>query len=153
MLGHAARHTQRGFQGSQRSAGSGHRRAVASPIFFSKLTLTPLLLCSAGQVHNAGVFASGLLAGGSSYKYGEAPPEVRERARAWEELARRRGLPLLALALAFAFLPAAVTKVAVGFKSAAEVRENVALLATDVPDAVWAEARALGLLQHAVEGL
>ena len=106
-----------------------------------------------GQVHNAGVFASGLLAGGSSYKYGEAPPEVRERARAWEELARRRGLPLLALALAFASLPAAVTKVAVGFKSAAEVRENVALLAADVPDAVWAEARALGLLQHAVEGL
>ena len=39
------------------------------------------------KVHNAGIFASGLLVGGSTYKYGPAPPHIVERTQQWAKLA------------------------------------------------------------------
>jgi len=100
------------------------------------------------KVHNAGIFASGLLVGGDYYKYEAAPAEVLERRRRWNELARQYGVPLPAVAIAFALSPAVVEKAAVGVKSAEEVRVNVQWLgaASTVPPALWAEAKVLGLL-------
>lgn len=104
------------------------------------------------KVHNAGIFASGLLVGGSHYKYAPAPPEVLDRRERWAALAGKHGLPLPAVAIAFALSPAVVEKAAVGVKSSEEVRTNVEWLeaATKVPTALWAEAKALGLLAEHV---
>lgn len=98
-------------------------------------------------VHNAGIFASGLLAGGATVGYRPATgPEVA-RADEWRQLAAAHGVGLPAVALAFAWLPCKVSRVAVGVKSAGEVREIlVAAASLPLPRGLWAEAVHRGLL-------
>lgn len=104
-------------------------------------------------VHNAGCFASGILVGGSSYKYGAPPPEVRAKVEAWTALAEQHATPLPVLAIAFALLPAVVTRLAVGVKSAEEIKQNLEWVqqAGKVPAALWHEAKAQGLLAPEVD--
>ena len=122
-------------------------------------------------VHNAGVFATGFLVGGESYLYDTPPPEITAARAGWEALAARHGCSLPAVALRFASLPAiiehgaprpsfAVWKVAktkrflgwaavlLGVKSPEEVELNVGTIeqAAAVPDQLWADAKAEGLL-------
>ena len=59
---------------------------------------------------------------------------------------RRVGASLTAVALAFASLPTAVTKLVVGMISAEEVGANVAALGESVPTGLWREAQGKGLL-------
>lgn len=106
------------------------------------------------EIHMAGVFSSGLLAGGSTVyakgaDNGQAPSEeLIHRAEGWRRLAEEHGLALPAVALAFAALPRCVTRVVVGMSSAADVRENVKLLRTtaSVPLVLWRQAKERGLL-------
>ena len=100
------------------------------------------------SVHNAGVFASGVLVGGSNYKYAPAPEEIKSRVARWRSLADAYDVPLPAVALAFALAPAVVDLCAVGFKSPDEVEQSVAWLAAarDVPPDLWRDAKAQGLL-------
>ncbi|HYY79022.1 MAG TPA: aldo/keto reductase [Actinomycetes bacterium] len=96
-----------------------------------------------------GVFNSGLLADprpGAAFDYAPAPPELLARARRLAELCARHGVPLRAAALAFPFGHPAVTCVLVGARSADEVRDALAMHATRVPGALWAELVAEGLL-------
>lgn len=104
------------------------------------------------RVHNAGIFASGLLVGGSHYKYAPASPEIIERRERWRALAEQHGVSLPAAALAFALAPAVVEKAAVGVKSASEVRANAEWLevASRVPATLWMDAKAEGLLAEDV---
>jgi len=53
------------------------------------------------KVHNAGILASGLLAGGVTYVYGDATDAQRAGAAQWGELAARYSLSLPAVAVAF----------------------------------------------------
>ena len=74
----------------------------------------------------------------------------------WAALCAEHSVSLKAAALAFAFLPACVSKVAVGLAAAPLVAETVALLAEAkaVPLALWRDAVAKGLLAEGlVEGL
>ena len=108
------------------------------------------------DVHNAGVFGGGLLVGGPAYKYSRAVPSaVRRRLAAWSALARRRGVALPALALAFAAAPAAVTMVAVGVATAGEVEQLAEYVAqaARVPAAIWADAAEAGLLPREIAEL
>uniref|UniRef100_A0A7S0N6H5 NADP-dependent oxidoreductase domain-containing protein n=1 Tax=Pyramimonas obovata TaxID=1411642 RepID=A0A7S0N6H5_9CHLO len=104
------------------------------------------------RVHNAGIFASGLLVGGSTYKYGPAPPEVKQKTQAWRELCEEHRVPLPVAAFAFALLPSVVEKVAVGVKSPAEVKQALAWLEAtkDVPTQLWRDAKLRGLLAECV---
>mmetsp|Transcript_31128 Transcript_31128/g.43144 ORF Transcript_31128/g.43144 Transcript_31128/m.43144 type:complete len:384 (-) Transcript_31128:370-1521(-) len=104
------------------------------------------------QVHNAGIFASGLLVGGSTYKYGAAPPEIIRKTEEWGKLAAKYAVPLPVIAMAFAFQPQVITKVAVGVKSPTEVKQNLAWLnATErIPRKLWSEAKERGLLADCV---
>jgi len=103
-------------------------------------------------VHVAGVFASGLLVGGSTYAYQQAPPAKVELAKQWAALAAEHSLSLPAVAIAFAALPACVTRVVLGMATPEQVRDNLAWVreAGRVPPALWAEARRRGLLSAAV---
>ncbi|MYV53840.1 aldo/keto reductase, partial [Streptomyces sp. SID3212] len=58
----------------------------------------------------------------------------------------RHGLPLRAAALHYPLRHPAVASVLVGTRSAAEVRDAAEQLARDVPEDLWAELRAGGLL-------
>merc|ERR1711998_740926 len=98
------------------------------------------------KVTNVGVFASGVLVGGSTYKYGPAPPEVLDKKEAWRALAEKYGCTLQQVAVNFALLPDCVEMVAFGCKAAERVASNVDLVGKDVPVELWQEAKAAGLL-------
>ncbi|MEV4457864.1 aldo/keto reductase [Microbispora sp. NPDC049633] len=87
----------------------------------------------------AGVFNSGILAGGATYDYDAAPPAVLQRARELERICASYGVPLPAAALLFPHRHPAVTTVLFGARSAEEVREDLDLAATPVPGELWEE--------------
>ncbi|KAH8049549.1 D-arabinose 1-dehydrogenase [Aureococcus anophagefferens] len=114
-------------------------------------TGAPVLAACAARgvrVEVAGAYASGLLAGGPNYEYKPATPAHVARRDAWAALAADHGVSLKAAALKFAFLPAAVSKVALGLASTAFVDETVDIIAeaNAVPAALWKDAVARGLL-------
>jgi len=103
-------------------------------------------------VHNAAVLASGLLAGGATYRYTRVvPPEVAQRAERWRTLCDEYQVPLPAAAVRFALLPMAVDAVAIGAKNAHEVRDIVSWFddggaRVQVWDELFVEAQRRGLI-------
>lgn len=96
-----------------------------------------------------GVFNSGLLTAprpGATYDYAPAPRPVLERALRLLAVAERHGVPLRAAALRFPFGHPAVASVLTGARSPAEVSDTVEQLRRPVPDALWDDLRAEGLL-------
>jgi len=90
----------------------------------------------------AGVFNSGVLAGGSSFDYERAPDEILARRRALEAMCIRHGVPLAAAAVQFPLRHPAVVSVVIGARSPEEIDEDAQLLAIPVPDALWSEIEA-----------
>ncbi|MFD5540586.1 aldo/keto reductase [Streptomyces sp. NPDC127079] len=111
----------------------------------------------AAQAHGksvvaVGVFNSGLLsedrpAEGMKYDYQDAPRDLVHRALAVAEVCERYGTTLPAAAIAFPRTHPAVVNVTLGMRTADQVRRNVALHARAVPDGLWAELRAQGLIR------
>lgn len=97
-------------------------------------------------VHNCGVFASGLLVGGSTYRYAEASVEEKQRTAIWTALCEEYGVPLPAVALKFSLLPSIVEASAVGVKSPSEVAELVEWFQYPVPYALLHDAKRRGLI-------
>ncbi|MFI0979205.1 aldo/keto reductase [Streptomyces sp. NPDC021093] len=96
-----------------------------------------------------GVFNSGLLADpqpGATYDYKAAPVDLLGRALRIKAVAEGHGVPLRAAALAYPALHPAVASVLVGLRSAAEAADAAAMAAVDVPEELWDELRAEGLL-------
>ncbi|MFC8679737.1 aldo/keto reductase [Streptomyces sp. BK205] len=99
-----------------------------------------------------GVFNSGLLsqdrpAEGMKYDYQDAPPGLVQRALAIVEVCERYGTTLPAAAIAFPFAHPAVVNVTLGMRTAEQVRRNVELHARPIPDGLWDELRAQGLIR------
>jgi D-threo-aldose 1-dehydrogenase len=91
------------------------------------------------EVLAAAPFDSGLLADpGAKYLYGDAPAEVLARVRVMAAMCEAHGVRLPQAALGFPLRHPAVGRVVAGMRSAAEVRENLALLAAPVPETLWA---------------
>lgn len=111
----------------------------------------------AAQAHGksvvaVGVFNSGLLsrdrpAEGMKYDYQDAPTDLVRRARAIAEVCERYGTTLPAAAIAFPLAHPAVVNVTLGMRTAEQVGRNVELHAQGVPDGLWAELRAQGLIR------
>ncbi|WP_328461754.1 aldo/keto reductase [Streptomyces sp. NBC_00448] len=100
-----------------------------------------------------GVYNSGLLADprpDARYDYRTVSPDRLAGALAVQEICARHGVPMKAAALRFALGHPAVAALVVGARTAAEVRENQAMLDVAVPAEVWSELRAAGLLEEAV---
>ncbi|MFF5372785.1 aldo/keto reductase [Streptomyces sp. NPDC013187] len=96
-----------------------------------------------------GVFNSGLLTAprpGATYDYAPAPRPVLERALRLLAVTERHGVPLRAAALRFPFGHRAVASVLTGARSPEEVRDTVEQWRRPIPDAVWDDLRAEGLL-------
>jgi D-threo-aldose 1-dehydrogenase len=104
------------------------------------------------QVIAAGVFNSGLLArdrpaADATYDYGPAPRGLVARAHRLADVCERHGVSLPAAALALPGRHPAVATVLVGARDPAEVARNAELFARGVPEALWEELRAEGLLR------
>ncbi|MCL8017143.1 aldo/keto reductase [Streptomyces sp. AS02] len=96
-----------------------------------------------------GVFNSGLLTAprpGATYDYAPAPQPVLDRALRLLAVTERHGVPLRAASLRFPFGHGAVASVLTGARSPEEVRDTVEQLRCTIPDALWDELRAEGLL-------
>jgi len=79
------------------------------------------------SIHNAGIYASGVLTGTGSeyYKYKLATTDLLQRVEQWKSLCKEFQFDIKQVALAFAILPNVVTKVAVGIKSNEELSELI----------------------------
>jgi D-threo-aldose 1-dehydrogenase len=99
--------------------------------------LLPLCLERGIAVIAAGVFNSGVLAGGDTFNYERASPEVLAGVERLREMCARHGVPLPAAALQFPLRHPAVTCVLVGCRSAEELEEDAALFERELPPALW----------------
>jgi D-threo-aldose 1-dehydrogenase len=89
-----------------------------------------------------GVFNSGVLAApgpDAHYDYEPVPPAIRARVEELAAVCARHGVPLAAAAAQFPLRHKAVTSILIGARTPAEVGQNAAHLAADLPDALWAE--------------
>ena len=96
-----------------------------------------------------GVFNSGVLADpgpGATYDYRPAPASLVERARRIRSVCAGYGLPLGAVALQFTLRHPAVTAAVIGARSAAEITEDAGYLNARVPDALFDDLVAGGLI-------
>ena len=98
-----------------------------------------------------GPFNSGILATGPKpgawFNYAPAPPEILQRVAGIAAVCKAHGVPLRAAALQFPLMHPAVVSVIPGAITAAEVRGNAQAMAQVIPEALWAELVADGLLR------
>jgi len=78
-------------------------------------------------------------AGGTTFDYEAAPPEIVARVERLRELCGRHDVPLPAAAMQFPLRHPAVATVLVGCRTPAEVAEDVRLAQLQLPDDLWAE--------------
>ncbi|MFC4061362.1 aldo/keto reductase [Planomonospora corallina] len=112
--------------------------------------LLPLCAERGVAVLAAGVFNSGLLAThepSGTYDYAPAPGPLLGRARRIAAVCERHGVTLPQAALAFPLRHPAVVSVVAGARSPAEVTRNAALAAAPVPEELWSDLAAEGLLR------
>jgi D-threo-aldose 1-dehydrogenase len=107
--------------------------------------LFPLCQQRGVRVMAAGVFNSGILAGGERYDYAAPAPDVVERVRQMSGACARHGVPLPAAALRYVLRHPAVTAAVVGARTPAEIRADADYLGMDIPEALWAELASTGL--------
>jgi D-threo-aldose 1-dehydrogenase len=99
----------------------------------------------------AGVMNSGLLANPtpeSHFDYGPATEaqEWLDKALRIKAVCERNGVPLRAAALQFVYAHPAVATVVAGVRTIAHLDDTVENLQVEIPDALWVELRAEGLL-------
>ncbi|ADI13051.1 putative oxidoreductase [Streptomyces bingchenggensis BCW-1] len=99
-----------------------------------------------------GVFNSGLLsrdrpAPGMKYDYKDAPPDLVARALAIAEVCERHGTTLPAAAIAFPFSHPSTVNVTLGMRDREQVSRNVELHRRGVPEGLWDDLRAQGLIR------
>jgi len=103
-----------------------------------------------GGPFNSGILIEGV--GGERtphYNYAPAPPEIVDRVRRLEIVCRDHRTPLAAAALQFPLGHASVASVIPGMASAAQVAEALRLLNYPIPEELWLDLRAQGLLHPA----
>jgi D-threo-aldose 1-dehydrogenase len=101
----------------------------------------------------AGVFNSGLLSrstpgDGAKYNYGDAPVKLIERARRIAKICALHNTSLPAVALAFPLTHPSVVSVCVGSRSPEQIKANVDLFRSGVPDSVWVQLKEEGFLRR-----
>ena len=99
----------------------------------------------------AGVWNSGLLAvprpaRDATYNYAPAPPELIDRAHRLADVCEAHGVTLPEAAVAFPLRHPAVTAVVLGAATAAQVEQNLSRYRAEVPDGLWSDLAAQGLL-------
>jgi D-threo-aldose 1-dehydrogenase len=109
-------------------------------------TLLPACAARGVRVVIGGPYNSGLLAGGTTFNYEQAAPQMVARAQAMGAVCARHGVDLRAAALQFCAAHPVVATVIPGARTPAEVTQNAALMAAPIPADVWGELKAEKLI-------
>ncbi|PZA06076.1 MULTISPECIES: aldo/keto reductase [unclassified Meiothermus] len=99
-----------------------------------------------------GVYNSGLLANprpGAHYNYAEVPTHVLQRALRIQAVCHRHGVPLKAAAIQFPLGHPAVVSVLTAGRTPEQLEENLSMFQIPIPQDLWAELKAEGLLAEA----
>jgi D-threo-aldose 1-dehydrogenase len=100
-----------------------------------------------GGPYNSGILATGAKPG-ATYNYSEAPADVMQRVERIEAVCRRHGVKLVEAALKFPLSHPSVVSVIPGGQSVAQVEANRKLVDMQIPDALWADLKAEGLMRE-----
>jgi len=95
-----------------------------------------------------GPYNSGLLAGGDTWNYAAAPPELIQRRDHLARVCKAHGVALPAAALQFPLAHPTVACVIPGARNALESGENLQHLSAPIPAALWDDLRAEGLIRE-----
>ena len=110
----------------------------------------PLARARRVDIVAAGVFNSGILAtgpaGSPKFNYVDAPPEIVRRVEHLVAACARFDVPLAAAAIQFPARHPAVSAIAVGARSAAEIRQDVEWFERPIPEELWSALEAEGLI-------
>lgn len=114
-------------------------------------TLLPLAEDRGVAIVAAGVYNSGLLGTSrpsvdAKFEYETAPPQLIAHANAIADRCEAYGVSLPAVAVAYPLRSAAVVSVVLGMRTADQVESNVARYETPIPDELWDDLNAAGLL-------
>lgn len=115
-------------------------------------TLLPACLDRGVSVLAAGVFNSGILAGDNldrtraTFDYQQAGEAILARAERIAAICRANGVTLPQAAIAYVARHPAVASVVVGMRDSEQLARNVAIFAAPVPDRLWADLAAEGLV-------
>lgn len=101
-----------------------------------------------GGPYNSGVLATGPIPG-AFYNYDIAPQSVLDRTRLLQEACTRHGVRLVDAAFRFPLRHPAVVSVIPGGQAAAEMTSNLAAATAVIPEALWADLKAQGLMDQA----
>jgi D-threo-aldose 1-dehydrogenase len=103
-----------------------------------------------GGPFNSGILVEGVDSGRTPhYNYEPAPPHIVDRVRKLEAVTRAHGVALAAAALQFPLAHPQVVSVIPGMADAGQVAEALALAAVEIPQALWRDLKAEGLLHPA----
>lgn len=105
-------------------------------------------MCAGRGVHVVvgGPYNSGLLAGGRTFEYQEAPPEMVEKRNRIAAICERHDTDIRSAALQFCAAHPIVASIIPGAKRPEKVQENARLMAATVPAAVWEDLRREALI-------
>lgn len=105
-------------------------------------------MCEERGVHVVvgGPYNSGLLAGGRTFEYAEAPADMIDKRDRIAAICERHGTDVRAAALQFCAAHPVVAAVIPGAKGPDKVRENARLMTAVIPAALWDELQAVGLI-------
>jgi D-threo-aldose 1-dehydrogenase len=101
----------------------------------------------AAAIFNSGILAAPRPAAGAWFHYRPASAETLRRAHRMADVCEAHGVTLPAAAMAFPLRHPAVAGIVLGVRSAAEVRANLAAFATAIPDGLWTDLAAAGLVR------
>lgn len=101
-----------------------------------------------GGPYNSGVLATGPRPG-AHYNYDLAPKWVLERAGALQTVCAAHGVRLVDAAFQFPLRHPAVVSVIPGGQAAAEMTSNATAATAEIPDALWRDLKAQGLIDAA----
>ncbi|WP_020006403.1 aldo/keto reductase [Salinicoccus albus] len=93
-----------------------------------------------------GAYSSGALLGGDYFNYEKASPEIKAKVEQLEEIAKRYDVNLKAAALQFSAAHPATKAVITGSSRPDRIKEDLAAIKMDIPDAFWQELLEKGFI-------
>ncbi|MEM6847934.1 MAG: aldo/keto reductase [Pseudomonadota bacterium] len=96
-----------------------------------------------------GPYNSGILVGGETWNYAQAPEHIRDRVGRIKTVCERHAVPMPAAAIQFCQAHPTVACVIAGARTGSEFTDTVNWSRTNIPNDLWAELKAEGLLDAA----